>query len=64
MFVFTAPGTAQQNGKVERACAAISGKTRPTLNAARITIPFRKALWANCAKLSVKLGEILVKEKD
>jgi transposase InsO family protein len=43
-FEFTAPGTPQQNGIVERAFATLFGKTRSMLNAARITIPLRKKL--------------------
>jgi hypothetical protein len=34
------------------------------LNAARITIPVRKGLWAKCANLSVQLENIIVKEMD
>jgi hypothetical protein len=63
-FEFTAPGTPQQNGKVERAFATLLGKTRYILNAARITIPLRKGLWENCANLSVQLESIFVKDKD
>jgi hypothetical protein len=54
-FELTAPGTPQQNGKVECAFATLFGKTRSMLNAARITIPLRKGLKANCANLSVHL---------
>jgi hypothetical protein len=50
---FTAPGTTQQNGKVERAFATLFGKTKTVLNEEIITIPLRKGLWANCANLSV-----------
>jgi hypothetical protein len=62
-FEFTGPGTPQQNGKVERAFATLFRKTRSMLNAARITIPLRKGLWAHCAALSVQLENIIVKEK-
>jgi transposase InsO family protein len=34
-FEFTAPGTPQKNGKVERAFATLYGKTRFMLNSAR-----------------------------
>jgi hypothetical protein len=63
-FEFTAPGTPQQNNKVERAFATLFGKTRSMLNAARISIPLRKGLWANFANLSVQLENIIVKDKD
>jgi hypothetical protein len=62
-FEFTAPGTPQRNGKVERAFATLFGKTRSMLNAARITIPLRKGLWAHCAELSVQRENVIVKEK-
>jgi hypothetical protein len=62
-FEFTAPGTPQQNGKVERDFATLYGKTRSMLNAARITVAIRKGLWASCASLSVQLENIIVKEK-
>jgi transposase InsO family protein len=62
-FEFTAPGTPQQNGKVERAFATLYGKTRSMLNAASITVALWKGLWASFANLSVQLENILVKEK-
>jgi transposase InsO family protein len=52
-FEFTAPGTPQQYGKVERAFATLFGKTRSMLNTARITIPLRKVLRAKlCQPIS------------
>jgi transposase InsO family protein len=62
-FEFTANGTPQQSGKVERAFATLFGKTRSMLNAGRITIPFRKGLWANCTNLSVQLENIKTCER-
>jgi hypothetical protein len=41
-FEFTAPGTTQQNSKLEQAFATLFGKARSMLNAASITIPLRK----------------------
>jgi transposase InsO family protein len=60
----TAPGTPQQNGKVERSFATLFGKTRSVLNTVRMTIPLRKVLQENCANLSVPLEKCFVKEKD
>jgi transposase InsO family protein len=54
-FEFTAPGTPQQNGKVERAFAALYCKTRSMLNSARLTTTFRQGLWASSARLAVQL---------
>jgi hypothetical protein len=34
------------------------------LNAARITTPLRKGLWANCDNLSLQLENIIAKDKD
>jgi transposase InsO family protein len=59
MFEFTAPGTPQQNGKVERSFATLFGM----LNLARFTIPFRKGLWAKFAHLSVQLECIIFNYK-
>jgi hypothetical protein len=62
-FDFTAPGTPQQNGKVEQALATYFGMTRSMLTAARATIPLRKGIWALCAGLSVQLEKKIIKEK-
>jgi hypothetical protein len=62
-FEFTAPGTPQQNGKVERAFYTFFGKPRSTSDAARITIPLRKGLWAHFVELSVQPENIIVKER-
>ena len=43
-FEYTAPGTPQQNGKVERAFATLYGRVRSMLNAARLNNEFRKGL--------------------
>jgi hypothetical protein len=64
MIIKSEFNTPQQNGKVERAYATLYGKTRSILNAARITIPLRHGLWANCANLSVQLENSIVKDKD
>jgi hypothetical protein len=59
-FEFTASGTPQKNGKVERAFASLFGKTRSMLNAG--TIPLIKGLRAKCANVSAQLENIIVKE--
>jgi transposase InsO family protein len=62
-FEITAPGTPQQNGKVERAFATLYGKTRSMLNSARLTTTFRQGLWASCAScasLAVQLENIIL----
>ena len=59
-FEFTAPGTPQQNGKIERMFATLYGKTRSMLNSARFTNTIRKGLWAQCADHTVIVQNILV----
>ena len=60
-FEFTASGTPQQNGKIERMFATLYGKTRSMLNSARFTTELRRGLWAQCADHAVQLQNILVK---
>jgi hypothetical protein len=62
-FEFIAPGTPQQNGKVERAFVTLYCKTLCMLNASRITVALRKGLWASCESLFVQLENIIVKEE-
>jgi hypothetical protein len=59
-FEFTAPGTPQQNGKVERMFATLYGKIRSVLNSARLTTGLRKGLWAQCANHAVQIQNILI----
>ena len=48
-FEFTAPGTPQQNGKVERKFATLYSKVRAIINIARVPVEMRNGLWAECA---------------
>ena len=51
-FEFTAPGTPQQNGAIERSFATLYGKVRAMLNGAGFDATTRGKLWAeaaNCA---------------
>ena len=59
-FEFTASGTPQQNGKVERMFATLYGKTRSMLNSARFTTEIRRGLWSQCANHAVQLQNIIV----
>jgi transposase InsO family protein len=45
-FEFTAPGTPEQNGKIERTFATLYGKTRFLLYSAKLTFLLSKGLWA------------------
>jgi hypothetical protein len=60
-FEFTAPGTPQENGKVERAFATLWGRTRAMLNQAQLDDELRNGLWAECAKCATQLNNIIVK---
>ena len=48
-FEFTAPGTPQQNGKVERKFATLYSKVRAMMNSARVPTEIINVLWAECA---------------
>ncbi len=54
-FEYTAPGTPQQNGRVERKFATMYGKVRAMLNDAKLTAALRKKLWAKAANTSTIL---------
>ena len=64
VFEFTAPGTPQQNGKVERAFATMYGKVRSMLNTAGFSGSFREGLWAECARTATHLENLLHKKDD
>ena len=61
-FEYTAPGTPQQNGVVERAFATLYGKVRSMLNWAQLPENMRKGLWAECAHTATALDNLLVDE--
>ena len=63
-FQYTAAGTPQQNGRVERKFATLYGKVRSTLNSARITKGLRCKLWAECASHVTDIENIIVKKAD
>lgn len=59
-FEFTAPGTPQQNGKVERKFATLFGLTRAMLNGARLTKTKREQLKAEAANTATDTENITV----
>jgi hypothetical protein len=61
-FEYTAVGTPQQNGKIERKFAALSGKCRAMLNGAELDWYIRKKLWAQCAALATILDNVLIRK--
>ena len=52
-FEFTAPGTPQQNGKIERKFATLFGRTIGMLNGAKLTKTKRRMLWAEVASTAI-----------
>ena len=60
VFEYTAPGTPQQNGKVERKFATLHGKVRSMLNGARVTRRLRDLLWCEAACTATHYENMLV----
>jgi hypothetical protein len=63
-FKFTAPGTPQQNGRVERKFATLTGMVRSMLNAARFDKKHRYLMWAECANTATDIHNIILKTAD
>jgi hypothetical protein len=63
-FEYTAPGTPQQNGKVERKFATLYGRARSMLNGAKVIKTLRNRLWAECAKTATDLENVSVSPRD
>eukprot|EP00984_Skeletonema_dohrnii_P022875 scaffold11976_cov67-Skeletonema_dohrnii-CCMP3373.AAC.1 len=59
-FEYTAPGTPQQNGRVERKFATLYGRIRAMLNDSGTEQPLRNKLWAEAANTSTILDNILI----
>jgi hypothetical protein len=57
---FTAPGTPQQNGVVERKFATLFGRARSMLNNAGMNGKMREGLWAEAANTATLLENIVV----
>ena len=63
-FEYTAVGTPQQNGRVERKFATLYGRVRSMMIEAGIKEKLRQKLWAEAANMSVDLDNILVTKRD
>ena len=63
-FDYTAPGTPQQNGVVERAFVNLIGRGRAMMNHARLTVKKRQEMWCEAAQTATMLDNVLVQEKD
>jgi len=63
-FEYTAPGTPQQNGRVERAFATLYGRVRTMLNAAMIPKDLRNKIWAECANTATRLDTAMAEDAE
>ena len=61
IFEYTAPGTPQQNGVVERAFVTVMGKARAMMNHAGFTMAKRHQLWCEAAQTATMLDNIWCK---
>ena len=55
IFEYTAPGTPQQNGVVERAFVTVMGRARAMINHAGLTMAKRQQLWCEAAQTATML---------
>ena len=62
IFEYTAPGTPQQNGVVERAFVTIMGRARAMMNHAGFTMSKRQQLWCEAAQTATLQDNILVQD--
>ena len=62
IFEYTAPGTPQQNGVVERAFVTVMGRARAMMNHAGFTMAKKQQLWCEAAQTATMLDNILVQE--
>ena len=61
-FEYTAPGTPQQNGVVERVFVTVMGRSRAMMNHAGFRMAKRQQLWCEAAQTTTLLGNILVQD--
>ena len=61
---YTAPGTPQQNGVVERAFATLYGRVRAMLNGAQLNDKLRHSLWAECANTATDLNNMMITDGE
>ena len=62
IFEYTARGTPQQNGVVERAFVTVMGRARAMMNHTGFTMARRQQLWCEAAQTATMLDTILVQE--
>ena len=62
IFEYTAPGTPQQNGVVERAFVTVIGQSRAMMNHAGFTMAKRQQLLSEAAQTATLLDNILLQD--
>ena len=62
IFEYTAPGSPQQNGVVERVFVTVMGQTRAMMNHGGFTMAKRQELWCEAAQTATPLDNILVQD--
>ena len=62
IFEYTAPGTQQQNGVLEREFVTVMRSGRAMMNHAEFTTAKRQQLWCEAAQTATMLDNILVQE--
>ena len=62
IFEYTAPGTPQQNGVVERAFVTVMGRARAMMNHAGFTMAKRQQLRCEAAQTATMLDNILIQD--
>jgi len=63
-FEYTAPGTPQQNGVVERFFPSLMGRARAMMSGAGFTKRMRALMWCEAASTATKLSNIIVKTNE
>jgi transposase InsO family protein len=59
-FEYMAPGTLQQNGRVERKFATLYGRNRSMMNQANLPLTIRKQVWTEVAATATNIDTFLV----
>ena len=62
IFEYTAPGTPQQNGAVERALVTVMERARAMMNHAGFTMAKRQQLWCEAAQTATLLENIFIQD--
>ncbi len=63
LFEYSAPGTPQQNGRVEQKFATLYNQVRATLNSGKLTSSLRNQFWAETAQTATVLQKNLVSQQ-